>query len=118
MGMLTKKKWAGEEVDKVETQNLNSKTKNVESAKEVVEKHWICQNLKTKTKNIESGKEVVDKEQEETENLNIAINQTITNKYVNEKVVGKVETQNSLELDKEGDLRRWKLLPNRNQFQF
>ena len=37
--------------------------------------------------------------------MNIAINQTITNKYVNEKVVGKVETQNSLELDKEGDLR-------------
>ena len=68
---------------------------------------------------------MVDKE---TQNLNIA-GQTTTNKYVKEKV-GKVETQNlkisttpetvvnAIELDKEGDLRRWKRLPNRNQFQF
>ena len=68
---------------------------------------------------------MVDKE---TQNLNIA-SQTITNKYVNEKV-DKVETQNlntsttsetvvnAIELDKKGDLRRWKRIPNRNQFQF
>ena len=115
MGMLTKKKWAGEEVDKVETQYLNSKTKNVESAKEVVEKHWTCQNLKTKTKNIESGKEVVDKEQEETENLNVAINQVSMYITKNKKKLKKLNISTTpktvlniaIELDKEGhfDLR-------------